>query len=53
LSEEQLYPVIKEYVAFFNAARPHQGINQKITEKIALNEEDKCGGSIIAFLLLN
>jgi transposase InsO family protein len=30
VSERQLYRVIKEYVGFFNAARPHQGIGPKI-----------------------
>ena len=30
LNERHLYRTMKEYVAFFNHARPHQGINQRI-----------------------
>ncbi|MDQ6643248.1 MAG: transposase, partial [Chloroflexota bacterium] len=30
LGERQLHRVIKEYVRYFNSARPHQGINQSI-----------------------
>ncbi|MCL5950155.1 MAG: integrase core domain-containing protein, partial [Chloroflexi bacterium] len=30
--EQQLYRVIREYVAYFNRARPHQGIEQQIPE---------------------
>ena len=53
LSEGRLYRVIKEYVAFFNAARPHQGINQKIPERNAASGEEKGEGKIIAFPVLN
>ena len=53
LSEGQLYRVIKEYVAFFNAARPHQGVNQKIPERNAASGEEKGEGKIIAFPVLN
>ncbi len=30
LSEEHLLRVLREYVSYFNEARPHQGINQRI-----------------------
>jgi transposase InsO family protein len=30
LSERHLHRIVKEYVAYFNHARPHQGINQRI-----------------------
>ena len=30
LSERHLYRVVKEYMAYFNYARPHQGIEQRI-----------------------
>src|SRR5688572_15417634 len=30
LGEQQLHWVLKDYVAYFNAARPHQGIPQQI-----------------------
>ncbi|HMN11321.1 MAG TPA: integrase core domain-containing protein [Bellilinea sp.] len=32
LSERQLYRLIGDYVAYFNCARPHQGINQRIPD---------------------
>lgn len=35
LGERQLYRVIKEYVQFFNEARPHQGIEQQIVTSSA------------------
>jgi putative transposase len=61
LSEGQLYRVIKvhpersrrEYVVFFNAAWPQQGINQKIPERNAASGEEKREGRIIAFPILN
>jgi putative transposase len=30
LGERHLYRIVKDYVAYFNHARPHQGINQRI-----------------------
>ena len=30
LSEQYLYRIIKEYTAFYNECRPHQGIEQRI-----------------------
>jgi hypothetical protein len=45
--------VRKNDVAFFNAARPHQGIDQKIPEKMEFSGEGKCEGKIIAFPVLN
>jgi hypothetical protein len=53
LSERQLYRVIKEYVTFFNAARPHQGIDQQIPERVGGGMEEKSEGRIIAFPVLN
>jgi len=32
LSERQLHRLIGDYVAYFNCARPHQGINQRIPD---------------------
>jgi putative transposase len=34
MTERQLYRMVREYVTFFNAARPHQGIQQRIPEKL-------------------
>ncbi len=53
LGESHLYWVIKEYVAFFNQARPHQGIEQKIPEGIRSDGEEEQKGKIIAFPVLN
>jgi transposase InsO family protein len=53
LSDRQLYRVIKEYVEFFNAARPHQGIGQQIPERLGIREEAKREGRIISFPILN
>lgn len=32
LGERHLYRVIREYVQYYNMARPHQGIDQRIPE---------------------
>ncbi len=53
LSEHQLYRVIKEYVTFFNAARPHQGIDQQIPERMGSRGVKKHEGKIISFPILN
>jgi putative transposase len=47
--ERHLYRVVKEYVAYFNDARPHQGIGQRIPGE----PEPSAGqGEIIAFPVL-
>ena len=38
LGGSHLYRIIKEYVDFFNQARPHQGIDQKIPKEIQREE---------------
>jgi putative transposase len=53
MSERQLYRVLREYVTFFNAMRPHQGIQQKIPEKMGSSLEAKREGKIIVFPILN
>lgn len=53
LGESHLYRVIKEYVSFFNQARPHQGIEQKIPEGIGSGREEQRRGKIVAFPVLN
>jgi transposase InsO family protein len=53
LSEGHLRRVLKEYVRYFNGARPHQGINQRVPE-----HEERSGSSgesaatVIAFPVL-
>ena len=52
LGEQQLYRVIREYVEYFNGARPHQGIGQQIPEGAPASEKEK-KGKLIAFPVLN
>ena len=51
--ERQLSRVIEEYVRYFNQARPHQGLKQKIPEESISVEEESRTGKIIAFPVLN
>ena len=53
MTERQLYRVIREYVGFFNLARPHQGIQQRIPEKLGSDTEEQREGKIVAFPVLN
>jgi putative transposase len=53
LTDDQLYRVIKEYVAFFNGARPHPGIDQQIPERIGITGEERREGKIISFPVLH
>ncbi len=53
LGENHLYRVVKEYVAFFNQARPHQGIEQDIPEAIRSERQEERKGKVIAFPVLN
>ncbi len=48
MTDGQLYRVIKEYVEFFNHARPHQGIAQRIPEGTTCEESKQQTGTIIA-----
>lgn len=53
LSEQHLRRVLKDYVAYFNQARPHQGIEQRIPAPL---EHAVCAsgasGKVIAFPVL-
>ena len=53
IGENHLYRVIKEYVEYFNQARPHQGIEQKIPEGIESEIKEERKGKIIAFPALD
>ena len=52
-SDQQLHRVIKEYVAYFNRARPHQGVGQKIPEASRSESPPLRKGRITAFPVLN
>ena len=53
LGEVHLYRVIREYVAYFNRARLHQGINQQIPEGNTSVPKKQGKSKIIAFPVLN
>ncbi len=48
-TEGQLFRVIREYVTYFNHARPHQGIGQKLPEEKRVETESVANGKIITF----
>lgn len=48
-SDGQLYRVIREYVGYFNCARPHQGIGQKIPAAETVQGEISAQGNVIRF----
>ncbi len=51
--DRHLYCLVREYVTYFNYARPHQGIGQRIPEG-GMDVQEKAGkGKIIAFPVLN
>lgn len=52
LGERHLYGVIKEYVRFFNEARPHQGIEQQIPGETLSERKGAGRGKTIGFPVL-
>ncbi|MFC2045943.1 hypothetical protein ACFLTC_00280 [Chloroflexota bacterium] len=46
LSERHLYRTVKRYQAYFNHARPHEGIDQHIPYRLAQPEEQQDMGII-------
>jgi len=48
LSEQHLRKIMKQYQAYFNHARPHQGINQQIPCPAEQAEEQAAKGEIIS-----
>ncbi len=53
LSEQQLYRVVREYVAYFNRARPHQGLGQRIPEGPGEVENEGRSGKSVSFPVLS
>ncbi len=53
LGEQHLYCVIREYVEYFDCARPHQGIAQKIPERSPTVPANQGSAKIITFPVLN
>jgi hypothetical protein len=52
LGERHLHQVMKEYQAYFNHARPHQGIEQHIPCQPERPKELPSGGKIVSHPLL-
>lgn len=52
-TDQQLYRVMKEYIGYFNGARPHQGLGQNIPETSRSESPPISTGKIIAFPVLN
>lgn len=53
LGDQHMHRVIRDYVTYFNRARPHQGIEQQIPDGISSVQEKLGKGTIIAFPVLN
>jgi hypothetical protein len=51
--ELHLHGVIQEYVAYFNRARPYQGIEQQTLEKSPSAPAKPGEANVITFLALN
>lgn len=53
LGVRQVMRILKEYGAYFNRARPHQGIGQRIPEATQSPPREAKAGKVIAFPVLN
>jgi putative transposase len=53
IGERQLTRVLKEYVSYFNPARPHQGIAQRIPAPTVSPPGVANSGKVMAFPMLN
>ena len=55
MSEAHLRRVLKEYATYFNGARPHQGISQRVPEReehSGSSVDNSNSGKVIAFPIL-
>jgi putative transposase len=52
ISERQLYRLVKEYVEYFNHARPHQGIESQIPQPRLADNRGAQDGKVLAFPVL-
>jgi hypothetical protein len=52
LSERHLYRIMKQYQAYFNYARPHQGINRRIPCSPEESGEQSARGKILSYPIL-
>jgi putative transposase len=52
LHEQQISRVLQAYIAFFNQARPHQGLHQQIPDSPATLSAEARDGPILAVPIL-
>jgi len=52
LTDRQLYGRVKEYVTYYNHARPHQGIGQRIPCGLPLPSRNWVAGKIVSVSVL-
>jgi putative transposase len=53
IGKRQLIRVLKEYVSYFNPARPHQGIAQQLPAPTVSPPGEANAGKVMAFRVLN
>ncbi len=53
LNERHLYQIVKEYETYFNNARPHQGIEQRIPCQPGMTESPPVNGKLASRPVLN
>jgi putative transposase len=52
VGECHLRSVLKEYAAYFNRARPHQGLGQRVLQPRLTPPPAECGGTVLAIPIL-
>ncbi|MDP9375267.1 MAG: transposase [Chloroflexota bacterium] len=53
LTGAHLRRALKEYTAYFNQARPHQGVGQRVPQPVATVPSAERGGTVVAIPVLN
>jgi putative transposase len=52
LGEKHMLAALREYVVHFNAARPHQGIGQRVPDDSIAPSDEYCGGTVVSVPVL-
>jgi transposase InsO family protein len=53
LGERHMLATLREYVAYFNTGRPHQGLGQRVPTGTAPRPADRHLASVVAIPVLN
>ncbi|MDB5059459.1 MAG: Integrase catalytic region, partial [Chloroflexi bacterium] len=53
ISERQLWRALREYVAYFNSARPHQGVGHQLPDNVSALVPAPGAGHIVALPVLD